>query len=152
MQKRLDIFFNETIRLLDYYGEQNKLVDGWKSGYRPGASGASRCHSSQERVTRAGLTPPWLSSLGYIHEGFSYPASLCTSVNDEAIHSIPGSRVLHEGDILTLDLAAIYHGWHADAAITALVGAVSIIEVSLLATKRAKKYPLDIIAYLCYNS
>ena len=44
------------------------------------------------------------STLGYIHEGFSYPASLCTSVNDEVIHSIPGSRVLQEGDILTLDL------------------------------------------------
>ena len=44
------------------------------------------------------------STLGYIHEGCSYPASLCTSVNDEVIHSIPGSRVLQEGDVLTLDL------------------------------------------------
>lgn len=65
------------------------------------------------------------SSLGYIDGGFSYPASLCTSVNDEVTHSIPGSRVLHEGDILTLDLAAVYNGWHADAAITVPVGTIA---------------------------
>lgn len=65
------------------------------------------------------------STLGYVYEGFSYPASLCTSVNDEVIHGIPGARILREGDILTLDLAAEYRGWHADAAITVPVGAVS---------------------------
>ena len=65
------------------------------------------------------------STLGYVYEGFSYPASLCTSVNDEVIHGIPGARILREGDILTLDLAAVYRGWHADAAITVPVGAVS---------------------------
>jgi len=65
------------------------------------------------------------STLGYIYEGYSYPASLCTSVNDEVIHGIPGACVLQEGDILKLDLAAEYGGWHADAAITVPVGAVS---------------------------
>jgi methionyl aminopeptidase len=64
------------------------------------------------------------STLGYVYEGFSYPASLCTSVNDEVVHGIPGARVLREGDILTLDLAAEYRGWHADAAITVPVGVV----------------------------
>lgn len=65
------------------------------------------------------------SSLGYMYEGYRYPASFCTSVNDEVVHSIPGSRVLQEGDIITLDLAAVYNGWHADAAITIPVGTVS---------------------------
>jgi methionyl aminopeptidase len=65
------------------------------------------------------------SSLGYIYEGYRYPASFCTSVNDEVVHSIPGSRVLQEGDIITLDLAAVYNGWHADAAITIPVGTIS---------------------------
>lgn len=65
------------------------------------------------------------STLGYVYEGFSYPASLCTSVDDEAIHGLPGVRVLREGDILKLDLAAEYRGWHADAAITVPVGTVS---------------------------
>ena len=50
------------------------------------------------------------STLGYIYEGCSYPASLCTSVNDEVIHSIPGSHVLQEGDVLTLDLVSSIWG------------------------------------------
>jgi methionyl aminopeptidase len=61
------------------------------------------------------------SSLGY----HGYPKSLCTSVNDEIVHGIPGARVLHEGDIVTLDFAAVYNGWHADSAITVPVGKVS---------------------------
>lgn len=61
------------------------------------------------------------SSLGY----HGYPRSLCTSVNEEIVHSIPGERVLHEGDIVTLDLAANYNGWHADSAITVPVGQVT---------------------------
>lgn len=61
------------------------------------------------------------SSLGY----HGYPSSLCTSVNEEIVHSIPGGRVLHEGDIVTLDLAANYNGWHADSAITVPVGQVT---------------------------
>ncbi len=61
------------------------------------------------------------SSLGY----HGYPASLCTSVNEEVVHGIPGERVLHEGDVITLDFAANYNGWHADSAITVPVGQVS---------------------------
>jgi methionyl aminopeptidase len=60
------------------------------------------------------------SSLGY----HGYPASLCTSVNDEIVHGIPGNRVLHEGDIVSIDFAASYNGWHADSAITVPVGKV----------------------------
>lgn len=61
------------------------------------------------------------SSLGY----HRYPKSLCTSVNDEVVHGIPGTRVLHEGDIISIDFAAVYQGWHADSAITVPVGSVA---------------------------
>lgn len=61
------------------------------------------------------------SSLGY----HGYPSYLCTSVNEEVVHGIPGNRVLKEGDIVTLDLAASFQGWHADSAITVPVGTVS---------------------------
>ncbi|HLI06097.1 MAG TPA: type I methionyl aminopeptidase [Ktedonobacteraceae bacterium] len=61
------------------------------------------------------------SSLGY----HGYPASICTSVNEEIVHGIPGPRVLQEGDIVTIDLAASYNGWHADSAITVPVGEVA---------------------------
>ena len=61
------------------------------------------------------------SSLGY----HGYPKSLCTSINDEVVHGIPGDRVLKEGDIVSIDFAASYNGWHADSAITVPVGTVS---------------------------
>src|SRR5437879_11314585 len=58
------------------------------------------------------------SSLGY----HGYPASLCASVNEEVVHGIPGEHVLKEGDIVTIDFAASYNGWHADSAITVQIG------------------------------
>ncbi len=61
------------------------------------------------------------SALGYR----GYPASLCSSVNEEVVHGIPGERVLKEGDIVTIDFAASYNGWHADSAITVPVGTIA---------------------------
>ncbi len=61
------------------------------------------------------------SALGY----HGYPASLCTSVNEEVVHGIPGEHVLKEGDVVTIDFAASYNGWHADTAITVPVGTIT---------------------------
>jgi len=54
-----------------------------------------------------------------------YPASLCVSINDEIVHGIPGSKILREGDIVSLDFGAIYNGYHGDAAITVGVGKIT---------------------------
>src|SRR5262249_30757444 len=56
---------------------------------------------------------------------YGFPGSVCISVNDEAIHGIPGDRVLRPGDLLKLDLVAEKQGFMADAAITLGVGVVS---------------------------
>jgi methionyl aminopeptidase len=54
-----------------------------------------------------------------------YPATICTSVNDEIVHGIPSQRVkLAAGDVLSIDAGAIVGGWHGDAAITIPVGTV----------------------------
>lgn len=47
-----------------------------------------------------------------------FPASLCTSVNEEIVHGIPGPRILKEGDIVSLDLGVNYQGYFSDLAIT----------------------------------
>ena len=52
------------------------------------------------------------------------PPRICTSVNDEVVHGIPGERVLREGDLVSIDCGAIVDGWHGDAAITVPVGDV----------------------------
>ncbi len=55
-----------------------------------------------------------------------YPASICTSVNDEVVHGIPNKkRILQEGDIISLDAGLIYKGYHSDAARTHAVGQIS---------------------------
>jgi methionyl aminopeptidase len=69
-----------------------------------------------------------------------YPASVCVSINDEIVHGIPGERVLVEGDIVSLDLGAIYKGFQGDAAVTVGVGRISMqAEALMRATEGALK-------------
>ncbi|MDD5092991.1 MAG: type I methionyl aminopeptidase [Dehalococcoidia bacterium] len=54
-----------------------------------------------------------------------FPASICTSVNEQVVHGIPGGRILKEGDIIAIDVGAIYNGFQGDAAVTVGVGKIS---------------------------
>jgi len=54
-----------------------------------------------------------------------YPSSLCTSINEEVVHGIPSSRVLKEGDIISLDFGVFHEGYYGDAAVTYPVGEIS---------------------------
>ncbi len=54
-----------------------------------------------------------------------FPASICTSVNEEVVHGIPGDRILCDGDIVSLDAGVIYKGFQGDAAVTVGVGRIS---------------------------
>ncbi|PWJ24186.1 methionyl aminopeptidase [Branchiibius hedensis] len=56
--------------------------------------------------------------LGY----HGFPAVICTSVNEQVVHGIPGDQVLHTGDLLSIDGGAIVDGWHGDSAISLIVG------------------------------
>jgi len=53
-----------------------------------------------------------------------FRGSICTSVNNELVHGIPGDRVLHEGDIISIDIGAKYNGYHGDSAWTYAVGKI----------------------------
>lgn len=55
----------------------------------------------------------------------NFPGSVCISVNDEVVHGIPGRRLLRQGDLVKLDVGAIYDGYHGDAAVTIAVGDVT---------------------------
>lgn len=71
------------------------------------------------------------------HNGF--PASICVSVNDEVVHGIPNKRrIIHEGDVVSLDAGLIYKGYHSDMARTFGVGKVTPEAEKLMAvTKQA---------------
>jgi len=70
----------------------------------------------------------------------NYPASLCTSINEEIVHGIPSSRVLQEGDIISLDFGVIYDGYYGDAAVTYPVGEVSPTAHKLIAAAAQSFY------------
>ena len=68
------------------------------------------------------------------YNGFT--GSVCASVNEELVHGIPGSRVLKEGDIISLDIGAQYNGYHGDSAWTYPVGKIDEETQKLLGCNR----------------
>ncbi|PLR80504.1 type I methionyl aminopeptidase [Bacillus canaveralius] len=87
-----------------------------------------------DRFIRASNAYP--SFKGY--NGFS--GSICTSVNNELVHGIPGSRVLNEGDIISIDIGAKFNGYHGDSAWTYPVGKIDEETVRLLDVTEASLY------------
>ncbi len=96
----------------------SEMLAELRQAVQPGITTAELDRLGAEALKRHGAKS---SALGY----HGYPASLCTSVNEEVVHGIPGKRVLQEGDIVSIDLALNYNGWHADSAITVPVGTPS---------------------------
>jgi methionyl aminopeptidase len=85
----------------------------------PGVSTADLDAVAAEEIRAAGAIP---SFKGY----HGFPATICASVNDQIVHGIPSAnRRLRTGDVVSIDCGAIVEGWHADAALTVGVGAIS---------------------------
>ena len=103
------------------------VLEVLKLQVRPGMKTKELDVIAEEELKRLGAKP---SFKGY--RGF--PGNLCVSVNDEIVHGTPGERVLHQGDIVSLDLGAIFMGFQADAAVTVGVGEVSSQAKELMKT------------------
>lgn len=78
-----------------------------------------------EEVIRSNGAIPSFKGYKSFTGACDYPASICTSVNDEVIHGIPGLRMLKDGDIISIDIGACYNNYHGDAARTYAVGNIS---------------------------
>jgi methionyl aminopeptidase len=89
-----------------------------KSELRPGMKTRELDDIAVREIEARRATPSFKGYRGY-------PASLCVSINDEIVHGIPGERVVLEGDVVSLDLGAIYNGYQGDAALTVGVGEVT---------------------------
>ena len=84
----------------------------------PGVSTADLDAIAETTIREAGAEP---SFKGY----HGFPASICSSVNEQVVHAIPTARqVLRDGDLISIDCGAVLDGWHGDAAITVGVGDV----------------------------
>ncbi|MGL6104031.1 MAG: type I methionyl aminopeptidase, partial [Exiguobacterium acetylicum] len=89
-----------------------------KAHIRPGITTGQLDAIAERYIRSQGATP---SFKGY--NGFT--GSICASVNEELVHGIPGDRVLHDGDIISIDIGAEYNGYHGDSAWTYPVGTIS---------------------------
>jgi methionyl aminopeptidase len=85
------------------------------SELRPGLTTLDLDRLAEDFIRSNGGIPNFQLVPGYSH-------TLCTSVNDEVVHGIPGPRVLEAGDIVSVDCGAEVRGWNGDAAFTAVVG------------------------------
>jgi methionyl aminopeptidase len=91
---------------------------------------------ARDVLAGAGAISPFL---GY-QPGFApvpFPAVICTSVNDAALHGIPGRYRLADGDLLSVDSGATLDGWTADAAISFTIGPAGPADARLIATTSA---------------
>ena len=91
---------------------------------------------ARDVLAGAGAVSPFL---GY-QPGFApvpFPAVICTSVNDAALHGIPGRYRLADGDLLSVDCGAVLDGWAADAAISFTIGPPGPADARLIATTGA---------------
>lgn len=85
----------------------------------PGVTTAQIDRIAHEYIVKQGAKPSFLHYNGF-------PATACISINDEVIHGIPDSRhVIREGDIVSIDLGAVYQGFHGDNAATFAAGKIS---------------------------
>ena len=97
---------------------------------RPGVTTARLDRVARDVIEKRGATSNFFGYHGF-------PGVICASVNDEVIHGIPGSRVLAEGDLLSVDCGAVVNGWHGDAAFTMGVGVISADAQRLIDTAEA---------------
>ena len=116
-------------REIDLMREAGRIValalEKMRTSVKPGITTADLDRIAEEVITGNGARP--------LFKGYGgFPASICTSVNEEVVHGIPSLRLLNSGDIISIDIGAEKNGYCGDAAVTLPVGEVSKEALKLL--------------------
>jgi methionyl aminopeptidase len=119
-------------------GVVRKILAQLEEMIKPGITTKDIDRFAEERSIAEGGVPAFKGYRGF-------PASICTSVNDEVVHGIPSDKVvLKEGDIISLDFGILMDGFYGDAAVTYPIGHVSQKASKLIAaTKQALRAGID---------
>lgn len=96
---------------------------------RAGATGQDLDKLAQNELQLHGATPSFMTVEGYRH-------AICTTINEQIVHGIPTARILAQGDIVGIDIGALYNGYHSDMALTVPIGNVSAKTLEFLETGR----------------
>lgn len=110
-----------------------EVLEGIKRSVAPGIRTIELDEYTEAFIISRGARPAFKGYRGY-------PASVCTSINEQVVHGIPSSNRLREGDIISLDIGVHYRGFYGDAALTLPVGKVSAHAERLLAATEESLY------------
>jgi methionyl aminopeptidase len=117
-----------------------KVLEAIREQVRPGIT-TGELDELAERIIRAEGGIPSFKGYDGGSDRPPFPATICASVDNEVVHGIPSrQRVLEEGQILSVDVGAIYQGYHGDAAITVPVGKVSDLARRLMEVTEGALY------------
>jgi len=92
---------------------------------RPGVTTGELNRLVEDLLHKRGARPAFKGYHGY-------PESICTSINHEVVHGIPGLKVLEDGDIISIDIGAEINGYYGDAAVTLAVGEIDEVSRKLI--------------------
>jgi methionyl aminopeptidase len=124
-------------RELRYMRDAGRIVAGAleevKKAVRPEVTTQELDKAAEEYIKGAGAVPAFKGYHGF-------PGNICTSVNEQVVHGIPGLRRLKSGDNVSIDIGAVINGYNGDAAITVPVGEVDDAVAKLIAVDEASLY------------
>ncbi|ADL06931.1 type I methionyl aminopeptidase [Thermosediminibacter oceani] len=109
------------------------VLEELKRHIKPGVTTGELDRIAEEVILKNGAVPAFKGYRGF-------PATICTSINEEVVHGIPGLRTLKDGDIISVDVGAIVEGYCSDAARTYPVGNVSEKALELIEVTRQSFY------------
>lgn len=122
---------------LEYMREAGKIVayvhEVLKDAVKPGITTKELDEIAEREILRHKAIPAFKGYHGF-------PASICASVNEEVVHGIPGLKTLKDGDIISIDIGVVYHGYYGDAAKTHPVGQVREEALKLIEVTRQSFY------------
>ena len=122
---------------IEYMREAGKIVahvhEVLRAAIKPGVTTLELDEIAEREILRHGAIPAFKGYNGF-------PASICTSINEEVVHGIPGLKTLKDGDIISIDIGAIYNGYYGDAAKTHPVGRIDDTAEKLIEVTRQSFY------------
>jgi methionyl aminopeptidase len=118
---RIDVIFLKSPGEIEKMAKSGRIVadvlEALKDVVKIGLTTKEIEDFADERIKALGGIPAFKGYRGY-------PASVCTSVNEQVVHGIPSSRVLKDGDIVSIDIGVLLDGFYGDGAVTIPVGTI----------------------------
>ncbi|WZL72612.1 type I methionyl aminopeptidase [Clostridiaceae bacterium 35-E11] len=122
---------------IEYMREAGKIVaythEVVRDAIKPGVTTQELDQIAEREIRKHHALPAFKGYHGF-------PASICASINEEVVHGIPGLKTLRNGDIISIDIGAVYNGYYGDAAQTHPVGEVAEEALKLIEVTKESFY------------